>query len=139
MQIDQVRTLVSGSSLKERKRTSTRACLTAAHFLFLSYIQRFGIENAAEGGPPSTYHYANVVPVVAGQGSIHLKQVMLRPQEAVQVMRMEAHHQTDVIQPAERKGVLEYRLRSGVHFADLKDLLGGKKWENWETLLGEKV
>lgn len=66
------------------------------------------------------------MPVVAGQGSVHLKQVMLRPQEAVQILRMEAHHQADVIEPAKRKGVLEYRLRSGVHFADLKDL-GQKK------------
>lgn len=62
------------------------------------------------------------MPVLVGQGSIHLKQVMLRPQEAVQILRMETHHQADIIEPAMRKGVLEYRLRSGVHFADLKDL-----------------
>lgn len=70
--------------------------------------------------PP--YHDADVVPVVSGQRSVHLKQVMLRLLEAVQILRMEAHHQADVIQPAEQKGVLEYRLRSGVHFAHSKDL-----------------
>lgn len=43
---------------------------------------------------------------------------------------METHHQADVIEPAEREGVLEYRLGPGVHLADLKDLGSGEEGEN---------
>lgn len=130
MQIDQVGTLVPGSSLKQSKRTSPRTCLdmfNSCPFRVLTSIASFRLfrdQGFLLWCPP--YHYANVVPVVTGQGSVHLKQVMLCLLEAVQVLRMEAHHQADVIQPAEQKGLLEYRLRSGVHFADLKDLGTGR-------------
>lgn len=40
-----------------------------------------------------TYHDADVVSVVQRQGSVHLQQVVLRPEEALQVLRVEAHHQ----------------------------------------------
>lgn len=62
--------------------------------------------------------------VVQRQRAVHLKQIVLCPQEALQVLRVEAHHQRDVVKATQRrKGVLEYRLRPGVLFAYLKDLL----------------
>lgn len=69
------------------------------------------------------YHDADVVSVVQRQGSIHLQQVVLRPQKTLQVLRMETHHQRNVVKATEGcKCILKYRLCPGVHFTDVKNL-----------------
>lgn len=70
-----------------------------------------------------SYHDADVVSVVQRQGSVHLQQVVLRPQEAVQVLRVETHQEGNVVQTTKGcKRILKYRLRPGVHFTNLKNL-----------------
>lgn len=70
------------------------------------------------------YHDADVVSVVQRQGSVHLQQVVLRPEKTLQVLWMETHHEGNVIQAAEGcKRILKYRLSPGVHFTDLEDLV----------------
>lgn len=65
------------------------------------------------------YHDADVVSVVQRQGSIHLQQVVLCPEEALQVLRVEAHHHRNVVKATEcYKCVLKYRLCPGVHFTN---------------------
>lgn len=44
------------------------------------------------------YHNANVVSVVQRQGSVHLQQVVLCPEKALQVLRVEAHHHRNIVQ-----------------------------------------
>lgn len=62
--------------------------------------------------------------VVQRQGSVHLQQVVLRPEKTLQVLWMETHHEGNVIQAAEGcKRILKYRLSPGVHFTDLEDLV----------------
>lgn len=62
--------------------------------------------------------------VVQRQGSIHLQQVVLCPEKALQVLRVEAHHHRDVIQASKcRKRILKYRVRPGVHFTNFKNLI----------------
>lgn len=57
--------------------------------------------------------------VVKRQWTIHLKQIMLCPKKALQILRMEPHHQGDVVKATEHsKGILENRLRSFVQFTD---------------------
>lgn len=74
-----------------------------------------------------SYHDADVVSVVQRQGSIHLQQVVLRPEKALQVLWVEAHHEGNVVQATEGcKCILKYRLRPGVHFTDLKNLVSNR-------------
>lgn len=57
----------------------------------------------------SCRHDADVVSVVQRQGSIHLQQVVLRPEKAVQILRVEAHNEGNVIEATEGcKGILKY-------------------------------
>lgn len=65
------------------------------------------------------YHNADVVSVVQRQGSIHLQQVVLCPEKALQVLRVEAHHHRNVVQATKCcKCILKYRLCPGVHFTN---------------------
>lgn len=74
------------------------------------------------------HHDADVVSVVQRQGSVHLQQVVLRPEKTLQVLRVEAHHQGNVVKATEGcKRILKYRLCPGVHFTDFQNLTGGKK------------
>lgn len=74
------------------------------------------------------YHNADVVSVVQRQRSIHLQQVVLCPEEAFQVLWVEAHHHRNVIEATEcRKCILKYRLRPGVHFTNFQNLTGKNK------------
>lgn len=69
------------------------------------------------------HHDADVVSVVQRQRSVHLQQVVLRPEETLQVLRVKAHHQGNVVKATEGcKCILKYRLCLGVHFTDLKNL-----------------
>lgn len=61
--------------------------------------------------------------VVERQRTIHLKQIMLCPKKALQILRMEPYHQGDVVKATEHcKGILENRLCSFVQFTDLNYL-----------------
>lgn len=110
VQVDQIGTLVSGCRLRNQRRQRRRA----RHAELLK-----GPGEGEGGGCTQTHHDADVVSVVQRQGSVHLQQVVLRPEEALQVVRVEAHHHGNVVQTTERrKRVLKYRLRPVGHFTD---------------------
>lgn len=55
------------------------------------------------------YHNADVVSVVQRERAIHLQQVVLCPEEAFQVLRVEAHHHRNVVEATKRrKCILKY-------------------------------
>lgn len=115
VEVDQVGTLVSSCRLQGGSRSTfnTSNCLTLA----------WGLTSQGR-----TYHDADVVSVVQRQGSVHLEQVVLRPEKTPQVLWVEAHHQRNVVEATEGcECILKYRLCPGVHFTDLKNLTGGKK------------
>lgn len=113
MQVDQVGTLVASSRLHNQEKL---------HNQIDRKKKKKVLKEFTEAGS-KTYHDADVVSVVQRQGSVHLQQVVLRPEEALQVLWVEAHHEGNVVQPM--KGcecILKNCLRPGVHFTDLKNL-----------------
>lgn len=79
------------------------------------------------------YHDADVVPVVERERAVHLQQIVLSFEKAFQILRVENHHQGDVVQPAQRgKRLCKQRVHRGVLLPHLNCLTGEK--EQWATL-----
>lgn len=99
------------------------------HCGFWNCIQKYSL--------PS-HHYPYIMSAVQRQGTVDLKQVMLRLKKALQILRMEPHHQGDVVKATEHcEGVLKNRLCSFIQFSDLKYL--GQQGNKDEVNLGNSA
>lgn len=85
---------------------------------------------------PGTYHDCNVVAAVKGQGAVHVQQVMLHPEEAVQILWMIAHLLCDGLEaPPAGQGFYKEQLGSpflvaGIHLCHLPRRGGCGKRKN---------
>lgn len=114
MQVDQIGTLVSSCRLQGRREGGINRKSTSEKETRILEVR----------GMTWMYHNADVVSVVQREGAVHLQQVVLCPEEAFQVLRVEAHHHRNVVEATERrKSILKYRLRPGVHFTDFQNLM----------------
>lgn len=95
----------------------------------MSGIQKYSLQS---------HHYPYVMSAVQRQWTIHLKQVMQSLKKALQILRMEPHHQGDVVKATEHcEGVLKNRLYSFIQFTDLKYL--GQQGNKDEVNLGNSA
>lgn len=77
---------------------------------------------------PGAYHYPDVVPVMERERPIHLQEIVLSFEKAFEILRVENHHQGDVVQAAQRgKRLCKQRVHCGVLLSHLNCLIGEKE------------
>lgn len=80
------------------------------------------VPDSGEQQAVSTYHDGNVVPVWEGEGAIHAQHVELAPQERLQVLSVQAHHLSDVVQATGCRVLFHKEVCSFIHCVCLDNL-----------------